>query len=104
MHLIEIFLPLADNQGHEQPSALFDQVRQELAERYGGLTAFTRSPAKGLWQGDDNQRQQDDIVIYEVMSDSLDRGWWRAYKVDLERRFKQQEIVIRVHQVEMIGQ
>lgn len=102
MHLIEIFLPLADNEGHRQPAALFDQVRQELTDQYGGLTAFTRSPAKGLWQDDDNGRQQDDIVIYEVMSQALDRGWWRDYKAGLEARFKQKELVIRVHQVEMI--
>lgn len=103
MHLIEIFLPLADNQGQRQPSALFEQVRHELTERYGGLTAFTRSPAKGVWQDDGDNRQQDDIVIYEVMHETLDREWWRHYKTELEARFKQEEIVIRVHQVDMIG-
>ncbi|MEG5262686.1 hypothetical protein TRP66_00110 [Pseudomonas sp. JDS28PS106] len=102
MHLIEIFLPLADNQGQRQPSKLFEQVRHELTEQYGGLTAFTRSPAKGVWQDDGDNRQQDDIVIYEVMSQALDRGWWSDYKAGLEARFKQKELVIRVHQVEII--
>lgn len=103
MHLIEIFLPVSDNQGREQSNELFAQVRQELIDRFGGLTAFTRSPAKGLWQSDDKDAQRDDIVIYEVMAESLDRAWWREYKLELERRFEQEEMVIRSHQIELIG-
>jgi hypothetical protein len=103
MHLIEIFLPVTDNEGHRQPVELFGQVRQELVDRFGGLTAFTRSPAKGLWQSDDEHRQQDDIVIYEVMTDRLDSPWWRDYKRELERRFRQQEMMIRASEVELIG-
>jgi hypothetical protein len=31
---------------------------------------------------------RDDIVIYEVMADSLDRPWWANYRQGLERRFR----------------
>lgn len=103
MQLIEIFLPVTDNEGREQPTGLFEQVRQELVDRFGGLTAFTRSPAKGLWQNDEDDHQQDDIVIYEVMTDTLDAEWWSSYKRELERRFRQEELVIRSHHVELIA-
>jgi hypothetical protein len=29
------------------------------------------------------------------MTDALDREWWRDYREQLERRFRQQEIVVR---------
>lgn len=103
MYLIEIFLPVADNENRKQPAELFTQVRQELVERFGGLTAFTRSPAKGLWQSERNERQEDDIVIYEVMSDTLDRDWWRGYKRELEQRFRQEEMMMRSYQVDLFS-
>lgn len=101
MHLIEIFLPLNDNEGRKQPVELFTQVRQELVDQFGGLTAFTRSPAKGLWENEGNDRHEDDIVIYEVMTEEVDPGWWRNYKAELERRFQQEELMIRSQQVEL---
>lgn len=47
MYLVEIFLPKRDNEGREFPSGQFSRVRQELVERFGGVTAFTREPAEG---------------------------------------------------------
>ena len=43
MHLIEIFLPLNSNDGTPQPAELLHTVREEMIERFGGVTAFTRS-------------------------------------------------------------
>ena len=50
MYLIQILLPLYRNDGQALPRALFRQVRDELIERFGGLTAYTRAPASGYWQ------------------------------------------------------
>lgn len=47
MHLIEILLPLNDNEGRPFESEKFSAIRESLTERFGGLTAFTRSPAQG---------------------------------------------------------
>lgn len=102
MHLVEIFLPLADNEGRRFAPALFAQVREALVERFGGLTAFSRSPAEGLWEEGDGGRSRDDIVIFEVMVEPLERDWWRGYRAELERRFRQDEIVIRAQQVERL--
>lgn len=101
MHLIEILLPLHDNDGRRFGAAAYAEVREELVARFGGLTAFTRSPAEGLWV-DDGERSRDDIVIFEVMADWLDRGWWRTYRARLESRFQQESILVRVREVELL--
>ena len=99
--LVEIFLPLADNDGRRFDHAAFAAVREELVERFGGLTAFTRSPAEGVWDEGEG-RDHDQIVIFEVMTDTLDRAWWRTYREALERRFRQDEIVVRAREVERL--
>jgi hypothetical protein len=38
----------------------------------------------------------------EVMTDALDREWWKMYRHDLERRFKQDEVLIRASSVERL--
>jgi hypothetical protein len=101
MHLVQIILPLRSNAGEKLPRALFDDTQQELARRFGGVTAFTRSPAEGLWE---TQRalKEDDVVLYEVMADALDRDWWEVYRARLEARFGQKEIVVRAHEMERL--
>ncbi|MGZ8286476.1 MAG: hypothetical protein ACXW27_16555 [Allosphingosinicella sp.] len=102
MHLIEILLPLSDNEGKPFAADFHSAVRDELVEHFGGCTAFTRSPAEGLWKAGGGEPDRDDIVILEVMSDWLDRGWWRGYRTELERRFRQDEIVVRAREVELL--
>ena len=52
MHLIQILLPLNDNEGAPFDPDLYRDVREELSSRFGGLTAFTRAPAEGHWEDD----------------------------------------------------
>ena len=63
-------------------------------QKFGGLTAYARSPAEGLWK-DSEGPVQDVIVVYEVMVDQLDTEWWARYRAALEKRFLQEEVVIR---------
>jgi len=102
MHVVEIFLPLRRNDGSRQPRERFGKVRRTLIDRFGGLTAFTRDPAEGLWESDDGDVDRDSIVIFEVMADTLDRAWWAAYRAEIERLFEQDEIVIRASSVERL--
>jgi hypothetical protein len=102
VHVIEILLPLADNEGKPFAADLHGRVRDELAEHFGGVTAFTRNPAEGLWKEGGGEPDRDDIVIFEVMADWLDRGWWSGYRTELERRFRQDEIVVRALEVELL--
>jgi hypothetical protein len=101
MQMIEILLPLRDNDGRDFPPEDYAAVRAELVARFGGLTAFTRSPAVGLW-ADGGTMSRDDIVIFEVMADALDRDWWRNYRAELEARFRQDRIVVRARPVELL--
>lgn len=102
MHLIQLFLPMYDNQGEKLPVSLYRQVREELMEKFNGITAYTRSPAHGLWQPEEGKTVQDDLVIYEVMTAEMDREWWRAYKALLEQRFAQQEMLIRAQAIDLL--
>jgi hypothetical protein len=36
----------------------------------------------------------DDIVVFEVMTEKLDCPWWRSYRRQLEREFRQDAIVV----------
>lgn len=102
MHLVQLFLPVYDNHGRPFAKSHFDAVRAELADVFGGVTAFTRSPAAGLWEDDTGEVCRDDMVLFEVMVDALDRGWWSDYRHRLEQRFEQDEVLIRAIAVERL--
>jgi hypothetical protein len=102
MHLVEIFLPLSDNEGREFGPEPLAQVRRELTEAFGGVTAFSRAPALGFWKDDEDKTARDDIVVLEVMTKGLDRSWWGAYRARLEMRFRQDVIVIRASPIDLI--
>lgn len=101
-HLVQLLLPLLDNDGSEFPRAQFEQVARELTARFGGLTAYTRAPAEGRWRDGGDETTHDEIIVYEVMTYPLDPGWWRDYRGELERRFAQDRIVIRAQSVTVL--
>ena len=102
MFLLEIFLPTFDNDGQKFAKEKFDTVRAEMIEAFGGVTAFTRSPASGLWSDDAGKVRHDDMAILEVMTETLDKQWWRGYRKELEQRFKQELIVIRASEFQQV--
>jgi hypothetical protein len=102
MHLIQLLLPLYDNSDVRFPRETFDHVRQELTDRFGGVTTFLRSPGEGFWRMAENAINRDDVVIFEVMTDELDRPWWVQYRRELEQRFRQIELVIRASLIERL--
>jgi hypothetical protein len=102
MHLVQLLLPLYDNAGAQFPKALYQLVRTELVERFGGLTAYAQAPISGLWQDQEDSVVRDDLIIYEVMTDDLDAAWWSQYRATLEQRFRQDQLVIRAHPVRLL--
>ncbi len=103
MTLVQILLPLVDNAGRRFPRRLHESVRDELLSRFGGVTAYNRAPATGLWapEGEKGEKvTEDDIVIYEVMAETLDRAWWTRYRERLQARFEQESLVIRATAIE----
>jgi len=101
--LIELLLPLYDNEGLQIDRAHHRQVATELMEHFGGLTAHTQAPAAGLWKPSPAENTtRDDIVIFEVMTQSVDAAWWASYRRLLEERFRQDQILIRAIHVEQL--
>jgi hypothetical protein len=98
LFLIEIFLPLADNDGRSFAESEFEEIHKTLIDRFGGLTAFSRAPARGLFESE-GKTSRDDILIMEVMAETLDRSWWAEFRRAVEVRFRQQEIMLRASQV-----
>ena len=96
MRLIQILLPLYDKTGRRIPRARFQETAEEFARLYGGVTAYTRAPAEGLWRPRRQRRfERDEIVVFEVMSPKFDIRSWRTKRRELERLFDQDAIVIR---------
>ena len=101
MHLVQILLPLFDENGNRLPEAEYGRVRGELTDRFGGLTAFTSAPAEGLWKTE-GKTARDDIVVIEVMAQELEKPWWARYRRSLEDRFRQDAIVVRAQPIELL--
>ncbi len=102
MHLIQILLPTHHRDGTEVEAAQFARVRNELTERFGGVTAYSRSPATGLWKRADEAIERDLVVMVEVVVDVFDRDWWAQYRGALEDRFGQEEVHARALAIETI--
>ena len=101
-HLVQILLPIYDNERQRFGAEIFALTRDELTERFGGLTAHMRAPARGVWKTEDGDEARDDIVIFEVMTDRVDRDWWDAYRKRLQERFRQDAIVIRAMAISIL--
>ena len=85
MHLVQLLLPLYDGRGRRIPRVRFAELAEELTLRHGGLTAYVRTPATGLWRPRRGGRiHRDDVVIYEVMVKTLQPSWWAALRRRLE--------------------
>jgi hypothetical protein len=96
MRLVEILLPVTS-----KTHAELEQLMAQLTDRFGGATAFVRSPGEGLWQ-DNSAIVKDEIVVVEVMCETIDHAWWRSLREDLEKRLGEKEIVVRAHAVERL--
>ena len=103
MVLIQVLLPTKSATPADGLAPLA-QTRAELAKRFRGLTAYLRSPAKGLWTAPDGHTEQDDVVMVEVVTDRFDRDWWRTYAAALSERFGQDSIHVRAVSVEMLDE
>jgi hypothetical protein len=94
--LIQLLLPTRANDRQPIGPEQFASVRATLTDQFGGVTAYLRAPAKGLWKRPDGEVDDDDVVMIEVQADSFDRDWWHAYQRRLEHDFRQDTVLIRV--------
>ena len=99
MHLVQLLLPIQDQNGQAYPRAFYDDLVGRLTERFGGVTAYSRSPATGLWESDSGRTVRDQVVVYEVMVEQLDAAWWARLREQLEAQFAQDELVVRAQEI-----
>jgi hypothetical protein len=95
MHLVQLLLPLRNNSGAPFPRSFFESLRDELTQRFGGVTTYNRAPAEGLFSDESGRVQRDDVVIFEVMCDALDEGYWAQHRLRLTALFAQEDLVVR---------
>ena len=94
MYLFQILLPRADNVGEPFPEDEYERVKEELARAFDGVTAYLQAPAEGVWRRGERSTD-DDIVVFEVMSEKVELEGWRKRRMELEQRFRQDRVIIR---------
>jgi hypothetical protein len=94
MRLVQILLPLYKESSRKIPRSTFRRAASELAKVYGGVTAYTRSPAEGLWRRG-SKIDHDAVIIYEVMLRSINKRQWAERRRRYEKAFGQKQIVVR---------
>ncbi len=102
MQLFQIFLPVYNTQKQIFPSHFYTSLATNLTEKFGGLTSYSRSTAEGLWKEENNNTVKDDIIIYEIMVESVEVEWWRNLKKRLIIQFEQEEIIVRYYPINLI--
>ena len=94
MPLYEIYLPLAYNDRCPVEQEKLNLTRQELIDRFTGLTSTPpRYPLQGWWHSE-HALVRDDIIIYTVLTQEDENGFFKWYKEVLRQRFRQEEIFI----------
>ena len=102
MYLVQIFLPLYDNNKQPFPRKFYDDIRNELTGRFGGVTLYRQSPAEGIWDDDTGKISHDELIYAEVMTKELSKAWWLGFKQKLESIFRQDEILLRSFEIELL--
>lgn len=101
MHLIQILLPVRDNDGRPFGPHPFEEIAFTLSKKFGGFTGYTRAPAEGRWETS-GKTQHDDVLVVEVMIDTLDRAWWTDFRRHLETTFRQSKVIVRAQKTELL--
>ena len=102
MVLIQLLLPTKGADGAAYADELLTHTRQELLERFGGLTAYLRSPAAGAWTSPSGRVDEDAVVMVEVLAPTFDVPWWRQYAGALRERFQQESLHVRASEITVL--
>ena len=92
--LYQLYLPLTYNDGRSIEEEKFNLTRQELIDRFGGLTTTPPGfPLEGWWHSA-GMVVRDDIVMWTVVTQSDENEFFVAYKELLKQRFVQDMIYV----------
>ena len=98
----EILLPLKHNDGRPVSGELFEQTREDLIARFGGVTLNPQT-ILGFWVGE-GVRYENDLLRLIVDADDFpeNRRFFDSFKRTLLERFQQVEIYIASYPVDIL--
>lgn len=102
MKCIELFIPLFNKNGKAFAKKKYKWLRVLLTDKFGGLTIYARAPAEGFWQEKAERTVNDKMIIYEVLVPAIDKVFWQELKLNLLKKFAQDEILIRVTDISLL--
>jgi hypothetical protein len=100
----EVLLPLRFNDGSPVPPDLVAGTVRELKDRFGAASAESQT-IRGLWKhaggtdADDLRR-----VFIDVPDSAENREFFVAWKRQLAERFRQDDVWMTTHRVEVVGE
>jgi len=97
-YLVQILVPKETGKGEAVSKEWFDNLLQELTDKFVGATSFVRAPGQGLWRSG-GTTEQDNIAVIEVMAAKLAPEFWRCLRERLQRELSQEETVIRAQEI-----
>lgn len=92
---MQILLPLRDNDGRAFAQTTWEGLKRRLVDAFGGVTAYQRAPAQGVWAPDAHRQAAEDVFVVEVMTEAFDATWWEGLQQDLETALQQETVVVR---------
>jgi len=96
---VELYVPLAYNDGTIiDPNTLRDE-ENFLSERFGGVSIIPN--VRGRWYRD-GAIQRECIEIWRIIVDEYDPSWWSGYKVRARNMYEQEDFLIVVSDVGLI--
>jgi len=98
----EILLPLRFNDGQTVPDELIGETIQELRLRFGAATWETRV-VRGQWQYEGKLFEDDSTrLVIDVDDVAEDREFFRQFKERLKDRFRQIDIWMTTHPIDIV--
>ena len=79
------------NDGSTIEPEKFHETKEELVNRFGGLSIIPKS--QGIWEGSGIIYEEDN-VIFQVDFEGDEADFFKDYKEILKKRFEQEEIYI----------
>jgi hypothetical protein len=98
----EILLPLAYNDGRPMSGEAFEQTREELIARFGGLSLLPE-PVRGYWVHEGTRYEDQSVrVVIDVDDTPENRQFFLDFKPTLLQRFEQIEIHLISYVIEVL--
>jgi hypothetical protein len=95
----DLYVPLIFK-NNRLPPPEFAALKKRLVKKFGGLTFFPQKN-KGFWKIGP-ATFQDEVEILRVLSDKNCKSFWHKLKKDLQKQWKQKEILIVIRRVKIL--